>query len=302
MARPRARGAQRPRASPRAPRGARALGRRARPRADRPGGRGGIPLTPRHDVAHRLPIPFDAERELAELREYLGDDYDHSRIEAWQEQLDREADEVGDEQRLYRVSEGYLYNLTVFALSETKLPYVADLVEHVPPGARLLDYGCGIGSDGLYLLEAGYRVEFADFDNPSTRYLRWRLARRGLEARIYDLDRETPPGGFDLAYAFDVIEHVDDPFGFLERMEAAARLVLVNLLEEDPDDTALHRDLPIAAVLGRARERRLLRYRVYWDRSHTVLYRSAGGSTADRLASLAALAAGRARRARDRRR
>ena len=27
-------------------------------------------------------------------------------------------------------------------------------------------------------LEAGYGVEFADFDNPSTKYLRWRLAQR----------------------------------------------------------------------------------------------------------------------------
>lgn len=241
----------------------------------------------------RLPIPFDADRELAELREYLGDDYDHSRIETWQEQLDREAEEVGDEATLYRVSKGYLYNLTVFALSRTKLPYIADLVDHVPPGGRLLDYGCGIGSDGLYLLEAGYRVEFADFDNPSTAYLRWRLERRGLEAPIHDLDRGPPPIGFDLAYAFDVIEHVDDPFDFLERMERSARLVLVNLLEPDPEDTELHRDLPIEQVIARARARRLLSYRRYWGRSHTVLYRSAPGGPADRLASLLPLARGR---------
>lgn len=243
-------------------------------------------------VQDRLPAPFDPDREVAELREYLGDDYDHSRLETWQEQLDREAEDIGDEATLYRTSRGYLYNLTVFALSETKLPYLADLVEHVPSGARLLDYGCGIGSDGLYLLEAGYRVAFADFDNPSTRYLRWRLERRGLEAPIYDLDQQAPPAGFDLAYAFDVIEHVDDPFGFLERMERSARLVMVNLLEPDEEDTHLHRDLPIRAVLRHARTRRLLSYRRYWGRSHTVLYRSTRSGPAGPVASLGPLARG----------
>ena len=92
-------------------------------------------------------------------------------------------------------------------MTGTKLPYLRELARHVPPGSRLLDYGCGIGSDGLLLLEAGYRVEFADFDNPSTEFLRWRLERRGLDAPVHDLDKEVPDG-FDAAYAFDVIEHV----------------------------------------------------------------------------------------------
>ncbi len=131
----------------------------------------------------------DPAREQAELREYLGGSYDHSRLQQYERVLDDEQRRIGDEQRLYRTSEAYLYNLTAFAMTGTKLPYLEELVAAVPPGARLLDYGCGIGSDGLCLLEAGYRVSFADFDNPSTRYLRWRLERRGMDADIYDLDQ-----------------------------------------------------------------------------------------------------------------
>jgi SAM-dependent methyltransferase len=217
-------------------------------------------------------IPFDPEREVAELREYLGERYDRARLERYEQQLEAELEELGDEQTLYRTSEAYLYNLTAFAMTATKLPYLRDLVRLVPPGARVLDYGCGIGSDGLLLLEMGYRVEFADFDNPSTRYLRWRLRRRGLQAAVHDLDAGPVPSGFDLAFAFDVIEHAGEPMAFLEAIEASARLVLVNLLEPKAGETTLHHELPIRALLGRARERGLVRYRRHHGSSHLVAY------------------------------
>jgi SAM-dependent methyltransferase len=208
---------------------------------------------------------IDPQREEAELREYLGSAYEHSRLVHWHEQLEDEARAIGDEARLYRESEGYLYNLTAFAMSQTKVPYLDELVRAVPRGARLLDVGCGIGSDGLALLEAGYDVAFADFDNPSTRYLRWRLERRGLSAPVHDLDSGPLPGGLDLAYAFDVLEHVEDPFALLGAMEAAAGLVCVNLLDTGPEDTILHRELPIEPIVAHARARRVRLDRLFHD-------------------------------------
>jgi SAM-dependent methyltransferase len=145
--------------------------------------------------------------------------------------------------------------LTVFAMSGTKEPYLRELTQAVRPPARVLDYGCGIGSDGLLLLEAGYRVEFADFASPSTEYLRWRLRHRGLDAPVHDLDTAPPGGGFDLAYAFDVIEHVPDPFAFLEE-----------------DENPLHERLDIPALLAYAIAKGLRGYDVHHGRSHLVLY------------------------------
>ena len=241
----------------------------------------------------RVPaIPIDAQLEAAELREYLGASYDHARLERYEDQLESELEEVGDEGRLYRTSDAYLYNLTAFAMTATKLPYLRDLTKIVEPGGRLLDYGCGIGSDGLMLLEMGYRVEFADFDNPSTRYLRWRLERRGLEANVHDLDAGAPPTGFDLAYAFDVIEHVPDPIAFLGALEESASVVLVNLLEPEEGETGLHHELPIRAILGRARDRGLVRYRRYHRRSHLVAYGTEPAVGIESLRSRIALWAG----------
>jgi SAM-dependent methyltransferase len=219
-------------------------------------------------------LPFDPAGEEQDLRDYLGADFKLDHLQRYQEQLDAEFAEIGDEERFYRTSTGYLYNLTAFAMTGTKLPYLRELCRHVRHGAKLLDYGCGIGSDGLLLLRAGYRVEFADFDNPSTEFLRWRLARHGFEAAVHDLDQEVP-GGFDAAYAFDVIEHVADPFAMLEAMERRAALVEVNFLEPIPDDQELHHELPIRDLLGHCTRHRVRGYRFMYGRSHLVLYESA---------------------------
>jgi hypothetical protein len=235
------------------------------------------------------------DREEAELREYLGDTFELAHLRRYQEHLDAEFAACGDERAFYRTSNAYLYNLTAFAMTGTKVPYLEALVRRVRPPARILDYGCGIGSDGLLLLDAGYRVEFAEFDNPSARYLRWRLGRRGLDAPIHNLDGDVP-GGFDAAYAFDVIEHVGDPFALLAAIEDRACLVEVNLLEEAAADQRLHHGLPVDALLRHVARRRLRYYRVMHGCSHVVLYDTRPARGLERVVSWALLTAGQLRR------
>jgi SAM-dependent methyltransferase len=238
-----------------------------------------------------MAIEVDPAREEAELREYLGSRFDRSRLERYDEAIEDEFASCADEGRFYRSSEAYLYNLTAFAMTGTKLPYLRELDAQLAPGSRILDYGCGIGSDGLALLAAGHRVEFADFDNPSVAYLRWRLERRGFDAPVHDLDHGVP-GGFDAAYAFDVIEHVDDPVAFLGELERRADLVAVNLLEPVPGESALHRELPVRDLLRRIAARRLVGYRFLHARSHLVLYRPRRAGPLGRLRARGAIRAG----------
>ncbi len=243
-----------------------------------------------------MSIRSDPDRELAELREYMGEDFDERLLHGHEQALMDELEAAPTEDDLYRTSRMYLYDLTVFSMTDTKLPYLDMLMAQVPKGGHLLDYGCGIGADGLKLLEAGYKVSFADFDNPSVEYLRWRLRHRGLEADIYDLDKGDLPGGFDLAYAFDVIEHVPDPFAFLAAMEAQADRVLVNFLEPEPGETTLHHELPVAALVDRAATMKLRDYKVLHERSHVVLYETQPAGLTDRARAAALRAAARVRR------
>jgi hypothetical protein len=68
-------------------------------------------------------MTIDPEREIAELKEYLGNGYDHARLQRYEEAVDQELAEVGDEQAL-----------TAFAMSRTKEPYLANLTDLVPRG------------------------------------------------------------------------------------------------------------------------------------------------------------------------
>jgi 2-polyprenyl-3-methyl-5-hydroxy-6-metoxy-1,4-benzoquinol methylase len=244
------------------------LRRYARRRAD---------LRYRQRLAPRFLWHWAGQQGLDELKAYLGDEYDEHLLHTHEAQVEAEEEGSLDEATFYRTSHAYLYDLTAFGLWDTKLPYFEDLRPFLRAGARVLDYGCGIGTDGLRLIDQGHQVGFADFANPSTEFLRWRLERRDLRppvAEVHDLDDHVP-GGFDLAYSFDVIEHVEDPHGFLAELEARADVVAVNLLEPDPDDVHLHKPLPIDELLDHAQDLGILRYRKHHGRSHLVIYRSA---------------------------
>lgn len=221
---------------------------------------------------------------LDELREYLGKEFDESRLHLHAHHVDQEEMAAEDQVEFYRTTDAYLYDLTAFAMWDTKLPYFEAIKAAVGPGARLLDYGCGIGTDGLRLIDAGFKVGFAEFDNPSSRYLRWRFERRGLRppvAEWYDVDGNVP-GGFDLAYSIDVIEHVDDPWAFLAKLEERAPIVAVNFLEDAHDHNARHphHQLPIKELLEHCENRGIITQRTYHEgRSHFVIYRSGGPSS-----------------------
>ncbi len=178
---------------------------------------------------------------LAELKEYLGPEFDPDLFRDVAAKVDAEFSRFDDPREFYRWSRTYLYDLTLWDLSGAKAPGLRLVRGLTALDDPILDYGCGIGADGLRLMGLGYRqVAFADLDNPSTRYLRWRLERRRAQAPVYNIERDPIPR-HRLVYSFDVIEHVPDPRAFLKTLEGLGEIVVVSFLLEPPDkrtDTA----------------------------------------------------------------
>jgi hypothetical protein len=141
------------------------------------------------------------------LAEYL--DSSHALIAQWREWSPQTLQE---REYFFRQTPYYLSNLVIWHESGHRPPYVAEalpLLRHFQVDT-LCDFGCGIGSDGLRFVEAGYQVLFCEFDNPASRFLRWRLQQRHLQAPLIEPANLPRAGAFDALWAMDVFDHLPD--------------------------------------------------------------------------------------------
>lgn len=92
------------------------------------------------------------------------------------------------------------------------------------PGSTLLDFGCGPGSTALFFAHLGWRVGLADVSTTMLDMARFRLARRGVEAQVYQLPEQgIPPLSYDVVTACDVLVHVPDPAATFRLLWCAMR-------------------------------------------------------------------------------
>jgi SAM-dependent methyltransferase len=93
-----------------------------------------------------------------------------------------------------------------------------------PPPRRLIDVGCGIGSYGRALRSEGYDWLGVDIDPADCA----ELQRLGLPYR--QVDGRTLPfadGAFDTALCLEVLEHIEEPQGFLAEVHRVAPRQLI---------------------------------------------------------------------------
>lgn len=97
-------------------------------------------------------------------------------------------------------------------------------------GKKVLEIGCGIGTDTINFARAGAHVTTVDLSNKSIELARQRAAVFGLENRIRfclgnaeDLSSFLPVEPYDLIYSFGVIHHTPHPEAVLEELHHYAR-------------------------------------------------------------------------------
>jgi 2-polyprenyl-3-methyl-5-hydroxy-6-metoxy-1,4-benzoquinol methylase len=148
---------------------------------------------------------------LERLREYRFREL----ADEWRE---RSPQSVEDIDRFYTETDLYLWELLAWNGGASYGPYLRrleELARTFPPERhpRALDYGCGVGTAALKLAELGYAVTIADVPGRTLAFARERFRRRGVEADVLELARDTrlPRGEWDVLVCFDVLEHVADP-------------------------------------------------------------------------------------------
>src|SRR5262245_51706790 len=98
-------------------------------------------------------------------------------------------------------------------------PHIPGFAQHQRwAGKRVLEIGCGIGTDTMNFARAGARVTAVDLSSRSLDLARQRAAVFGLEDRIEfveadaeQLSKFVTPAAFDLVYSFGVIHHTPHP-------------------------------------------------------------------------------------------
>ncbi|MEV4091076.1 class I SAM-dependent methyltransferase [Streptosporangium saharense] len=166
---------------------------------------------------------------LRELRDFLDEEFipyldsAAALAETWKLADPRSAKEVA---AFFRASTAYLYNLAIWQASGNRPDYVSAaipaLLDHRV--RTVLDYGCGIGNDTLPLLEAGFDVTGCDYDSPSTRFLRWRLRRHGLDVVVVEPGVDVPVA--DALWIIDTLDHLADLDAALGALLRRVRVVV----------------------------------------------------------------------------
>lgn len=116
-----------------------------------------------------------------------------------------------------RMSSAYsgLDNLEVMAEAVRYNAFLVDrLRAQVPPAGAVMDFGAGSGTFAVPLHREGVAVTCVEPDESLCR----RLEEQGLAAtRCLD---GLPKAAFALIYSFNVLEHIDDDLGTLEKLKA----------------------------------------------------------------------------------
>lgn len=149
-------------------------------------------------------------------------------------------------ERLYRETDGFVYETMVFWSSGSRPEWIARAEERLAlrcredrigrENARVLVWGDGTGSDSIALAHAGWRPDVLEYPGSRTfEFLSRRLAHHrllGQAVQVITDDSALRPGSYDAIVCFEVLEHVPEPRRTIARLAELLRPGGVALVTE----------------------------------------------------------------------
>ncbi len=105
-----------------------------------------------------------------------------------------------------------------------RLNFIADAIQtHCPPGARILDVGCGNGNIARGIGSLGYQVLGIDFSQNAIRYASSKNTLSNVEFRVCSAEELTTEQQFDAVICSEVLEHLHEPHLLVSTLEKVLR-------------------------------------------------------------------------------
>jgi 2-polyprenyl-3-methyl-5-hydroxy-6-metoxy-1,4-benzoquinol methylase len=161
-------------------------------------------------------LRWQREKVLA----YWGEKGTQKIKEKWERENPRTEQEIA---HYYDTLELYIPELSSWHAMEKNIDFIK-IVEFLQFAVKenltqYLDFGAGIGSNGLLFSRNDFNVTLADISGAMINYAKWRLKRHGAPARFIDLKIQGLPFEyFDCATAIEVLEHAVDPVALMKKI------------------------------------------------------------------------------------
>ena len=143
--------------------------------------------------------------------------------------------------KFYKKCKNYIFDLAEWHEQAYQKKWDLDLIKIVktinPMAKTVLDYGCGIGSNGFLFHEAGFDVTLVDLESFSLDFAGFLIKKYNLSINVIKIDKEDIKDKFDVILCLDTIEHVVDPKGLLEKLVSYLNpegKLFLTVVEPDP--------------------------------------------------------------------
>lgn len=128
--------------------------------------------------------------------------------------------------------DAYLKTLAQLTVSR-RSKYILSLEKTVRSlkNKHILDFGCGVGSHGIYCLQKGATVDFLDVDGPLFNFAKHRISKRGYKSATFTDSSKLQKNAYDCVICLDVLEHVANPINEIKKITDSLKFGGVLLLE-----------------------------------------------------------------------